>query len=135
MLSTGDGIKQLMTGVDLHAPDAKLSNEAPIEFNAADAMGQDVFDHEKKPTFAQLDGADHSWAPVRPSDDWKEDKKVITKEWASQARMAGSILDAWIKVDSFKLWDLKHFHARVPKETINKFDETYMTMPALTVAY
>lgn len=130
MLSTKDGIKQLMTGIDLHAPDAKLSSESPIQFNVAEAMGQDVF--ETKPTFRHFAGAGLSWAPVTPSDDWEKDKKTIKEDWESRAEIAASVLNAWTSVESFKMWDLKQFNAEVPKETIGKFDEMYMAMPAVT---
>ncbi|KAF7557889.1 hypothetical protein G7Z17_g259 [Cylindrodendrum hubeiense] len=123
-----------LLGQYLHAPDAKLSSESPIQFNVADAMGQDVFDLKPKRTFVHFDGAHDSQAPATPSDDREEDKKTITADWASQAEMAASVMDAWTKVESFKLWDLRQFDVRVPKKTINKFDEMYMTMPALTVA-
>ncbi|KAM0257049.1 hypothetical protein ACHAPA_011916 [Fusarium lateritium] len=43
MLEPSNGIKQLMTDIDIQAPDAELSDESPIQFIVIEALGEAVF--------------------------------------------------------------------------------------------
>ncbi|OCL06349.1 hypothetical protein AOQ84DRAFT_78782 [Glonium stellatum] len=134
MLSPSNGTKQLMTGVDIHAPDAKLSVEIPIQFNVVDAMGQNVFESGKEPAFPNPKPVNDAWTPVTPSKNWEDDAKIITHEWEKMEKIAVSVVNMWKDVAAFKMWDTKNLSGNAPLKTMNRFEELYLSMPGLTAS-
>ncbi|KAF2810682.1 uncharacterized protein BDZ99DRAFT_519369 [Mytilinidion resinicola] len=135
MLSPSNGTKQLMTGVDIHAPDAKFSAEVPIQFNVVDTMGQDVkFESGKEPVFPNPKLVNAAWSPVAPSMNWQDDAKIITDEWKDMKGIAVSVVSMWKGVSAFKMWDTKNFSGAAPLKTVETFKKLYLSMPALTAS-
>ncbi|KAM7190136.1 hypothetical protein V8F20_009866 [Naviculisporaceae sp. PSN 640] len=143
MLSSNTGgTVNLMTGVDIHGPDAKLSAETAIEFNVAEAMGMDAADPDHLPMFpiTVLYSEDDvkTLVPLPPSNDWEVDAQKIKDEWKAKTAVAGEVLDMWTtKLAAFSQWDLgsdNHgkLQATAPVETIRRFDELYLDMPWMT---
>ncbi|KAL7939904.1 hypothetical protein V8C35DRAFT_18625 [Trichoderma chlorosporum] len=135
MLDPGGGTKQLMTGIDIQAPDAELSSESPIQFNVVEALGEAVFasTSPQAPKFPALKPAAGSWRPDEPSPDWKTDRDIIKKEWESKQDTAEDVLNMWKDLSAFKMWDTSKLSGATPKKTLERFEELYLAMPRLTV--
>jgi hypothetical protein len=134
MLSTKDGTVNLMTGVDIHGPDAKLSIEAAIEFNVADAMGLEA-EPDPVPTFPDAVAGDENLLPVQPSAKWEDDAMSIKTDWQAQQSVAQDVLTMWTKsIASFNVWDSTDLQATAPSKTIKEFEELYLDMPWLMSA-
>ena len=135
MLSSGSGTVQLMTGVDIHGPDAFLSTEAPIEFNVAEAMKEDVNTAKTDPSFTTLPAGDVSLIPETPSTDWTDDLATIQKAWVANEATAESVLDNWMKCSPvFSLWDKTNLQANAPSQAIAQFEDLYLEMPEIADA-
>ena len=134
MLSPTDSTKQFMTGVDIHAPNAKLSADIPIDFNVADAAGATVFDPGHEPLFSNPETVGDAWTPVAPSADWKDDMKMIMDEWKERENIAQNVVDMWKKISALKTWDTTSLSGHAPLGTIERFEELYLSMPALTAS-
>lgn len=134
MLSPAGVTKNLMTGVDIHAPDAKLSAELPIDFNVVDATGQDVFETGKEPGFPNPKLVNSTWTPLAPSKNWKDDAGVTKNEWKSLEKTAKTVVDMWKGLSSFNTWDRTGLQGDAPQHTIDEFEKLYLVMPALTAS-
>ncbi|KAI0391890.1 hypothetical protein F5Y17DRAFT_385086 [Xylariaceae sp. FL0594] len=135
MLDPSNGTKQLMTGVDIQAPDAELSSESPIQFNVVEALGEAVFapTSPQAPKFPAQKPASGIWRPDEPSPDWETDRDIITKEWESKQGTAEEVLGMWKNLSAFKMWDTSKLSGAAPKKTLERFEELYLAMPRLTV--
>ena len=136
MLATKDGTVNLMTGVDIHGPDAKLSSESAIEFNVAEAMGMNATLPDPIPTFPIIVKSDDLLLPVPPSPNWEDDSKCIKTEWKAKEGVASDVLAMWTKsIAAFSQWDTTSpLQAEAPSQTIAQFDVLYLDMPWLTAA-
>lgn len=109
-----------MTGVDIHGPEAKLSAEAAIEFNVAEAMGMNcVPSGEPNPAFPDIvrwkgddDPKVNPLLPVQPTrtrqpEGWKVDADAITKSWKEKEGVAEQVLALWTGggIAAFKDWE------------------------------
>jgi hypothetical protein len=123
-----------MTGVDIHGPDAKLSMEAAIEFNVAEAMGLEA-EPDPVPTFPDVTAGDENLLPVQPSAKWQDDASSIKTGWQTQQSVAQDVLTMWTRsIASFNVWGSTDLQATAPSKTIEEFEELYLDMPWLMAA-